>query len=267
MDAVIYKYTSNKMPNWTDNHLTISHTDKKKVDDLGEVLRQNNGSIFHYLRPNPDGENAENWYDWNNENWGTKWDIDEYDYDTDGDHEITLQFQTEWSPPEALYRYLHEQGWKFNATYVCESYSCGGRFTNWNEWGNENGLFFEETYEINLDNEDELDGFDEDFINNHDLEFQHEQAQEHKKENEEEEEDENMPINEASKIILKETPGRIGDTPETPNFYIKEWLVSKWETYAQENSDKYDETWFALITTPGIKKTINWKYIVDELNK
>lgn len=38
-----------------------------------------------------------NWYDWNIENWGTKWDIDDvFDYDED---RISCIFDTAWSPP------------------------------------------------------------------------------------------------------------------------------------------------------------------------
>ena len=41
------------------------------------------------------------------------------------------------------------------------------------------------------------------------------------------------------------------------------WL-DEMETYSD---DEYDETWFPLIATEAIRKTIDWKYIANELPK
>ena len=49
------------------------------------------------------------WYDWRNQNWDTKWDA----YDvvvTDDDPECTeVEFNTAWSPPEAICSAIREQ--------------------------------------------------------------------------------------------------------------------------------------------------------------
>ena len=42
-----------------------------------------------------------------------------------------------------------------------------------------------------------------------------------------------------------------------------QFKADEMETY----SDEYDETWFPLIATEAIRKTIDWKYIANELPK
>ena len=55
---------------------------------------------------------ADNWYDWANENWGTKWDAsnsDIYVNDLNNDYFAEYQFETAWSPPEGIYNALVER--------------------------------------------------------------------------------------------------------------------------------------------------------------
>ena len=50
------------------------------------------------------------WYDWRVQNWDTKWDA--YDVQVDGgydDDELTIEFNTAWSPPEAICSALREK--------------------------------------------------------------------------------------------------------------------------------------------------------------
>ena len=49
------------------------------------------------------------WYDWRLQNWDTKWDA--YDVEViDEDHDcVEIQFNTAWSPPEAICSALREQ--------------------------------------------------------------------------------------------------------------------------------------------------------------
>ena len=55
------------------------------------------------------GRNDDRWYDWRLQNWDTKWDA----YDvvvTDDDPEcLEVEFNTAWSPPEAICSALREQ--------------------------------------------------------------------------------------------------------------------------------------------------------------
>ena len=50
---------------------------------------------------------SDNWYDWANEHWGTKWDVE--DSDITDDHEdgiVTYSFETAWGPPEPIFNML-----------------------------------------------------------------------------------------------------------------------------------------------------------------
>ena len=56
----------------------------------------------------PDGTVDDRWYNWRVYNWGTKWDC--YDLSIDEDEqELTLSFNTAWSPPEDICRALKEK--------------------------------------------------------------------------------------------------------------------------------------------------------------
>ena len=42
-------------------------------------------------------------------------------------------------------------------------------------------------------------------------------------------------------------------------------IENRWLDEMETYSDEYDETWFPLIATEAIRKTIDWKYIANEL--
>ena len=69
-----------EMPNWCTNSLTL--TGKKEwIDSLMKVSETDDKDIFMYLRPCMEDAEwySENWYSWNCDNWGTKWDANEVD--------------------------------------------------------------------------------------------------------------------------------------------------------------------------------------------
>lgn len=109
------------MPNWCSNSVVISHSDKNVLDDLETKIRQNEGrDFFNLLRPRP-ADQEENWYDWNCENWGTKWDVN-IDLQSEAmtrlsDNSLSFWFDTAWSPPIAFYEYITELGWEVDAMY------------------------------------------------------------------------------------------------------------------------------------------------------
>ena len=54
------------------------------------------------------GSQDDRWYDWNNANWGTKWDTDaECDHVESNCFEC--EFETAWSPAEGIFYALREQ--------------------------------------------------------------------------------------------------------------------------------------------------------------
>ena len=49
------------------------------------------------------------WYEWNINNWGTKWNACGYDDEYDYSHEEQLTFDTAWSPPHPILEKLSEK--------------------------------------------------------------------------------------------------------------------------------------------------------------
>ena len=93
-------------PDWLNTPLMSSDMPKYDWDTpLGKVgeLPQPDGTF------QSTGRRDDRWYDWRVQNWDTKWDC----YDvvvTDDDPECTeIEFNTAWSPPEAICNALREQ--------------------------------------------------------------------------------------------------------------------------------------------------------------
>ena len=72
-----------------------------------------------------------NWYDWNNCNWGTKWDARESTYNQE---DKILEFQTAWSCPSEVIQKMAEMfpDLTFQGTYADEDF---GSNTGWIEDG------------------------------------------------------------------------------------------------------------------------------------
>jgi hypothetical protein len=140
------------MPNWCYNSVTISHEDKTKVDELVAVLSSEKAELFMHLHPRPTDQ-EENWYEWNCDNWGTKWDITTHDWGRDG-NEVTLNFDTAWSPPIALYEFLESEGWTVRALYHEPGMCFAGRY--------EDG--FDDAYEIDLTDRESVENLPNDIL-------------------------------------------------------------------------------------------------------
>jgi hypothetical protein len=272
------------MPNWVYNSLTISHPDKTKVDELEFAIQQKIGEdgaspFFNYLRPNPHNDSSSDWYDWAIENWGVRRYAFNVEYFGRADNTLEIYFDTAWCSPIQLFNYIAEKGWIFKNIYDEESDAFMGIHTERGDSyieppaGRRNLRRLLDNLEDEDDNGGELyDAFSGNIIAM--IERLDEQAEDDDYESEddepededEEEVEKKLPITEASRIILSETKNRIEESPEK-NFYIRKWLINKWDEYVKINSDLYDEKFFAIITTKAINKTINWSWIVEELNK
>ena len=124
------------MPNYCNNSLTLSHKDKDKVEKLYQAILSN--SLCNTVIPLPEALRnttapskepnelliaefgADNWYDFQVSNWGTKWDVIDATaelHNDDGELTITASFQTAWSPPLGVYNKLMEDGFELNAMY------------------------------------------------------------------------------------------------------------------------------------------------------
>jgi hypothetical protein len=87
------------------------------------------------------GKTSYNWYNFNNANWGTKWDV-EAELTLDLPEKIAYRFDTAWSPPQNALIALSEQYPTLTIT---------------NEWEEEQG--FGSTLIYTDGEEDEIDGY------------------------------------------------------------------------------------------------------------
>lgn len=133
------------MPNWCNNHVTISHKDPREIQRINDAF-YNKKELFGEFFPTPKEllidacpgtDNAEmlkqyaanrekfgfeTWYYWNVANWGTKWDVECDSGDTaqelsDDCTEIKLYFDTAWAPPIQWYEQMRDIGFTIQGFY------------------------------------------------------------------------------------------------------------------------------------------------------
>jgi hypothetical protein len=140
------------MPNWVYNYVVITG----KTEELQAFLTKateprpyENGlsedrdfSFWNFVAPPEDklgeyfgihgwadgkqqGDTPTNWYNWNNENWGTKWDANdqyatELDELGDGTARVSISYNTAWSIPEPVMRAMVGQHPELHFKFSCE---------------------------------------------------------------------------------------------------------------------------------------------------
>ena len=82
----------------------------------------------------------ENWYDWNIQNWGTKWEAGLIDWEREDENTIWISFDSAWAPPVNAYEKLEALGFSVRAYYY------------------ESGMGFAGIYEDGIDDYYELQG-------------------------------------------------------------------------------------------------------------
>lgn len=100
------------MPNWCENEITLTGS-KSVIEKLHSIAKEANQEkgFFNRLVPRPK-EQEENWYDWNTQNWGTKWDIDPDQFQVGEivkahrEYSFNISLATAWSPPENFLKTL-----------------------------------------------------------------------------------------------------------------------------------------------------------------
>jgi len=101
------------MPNWCQNRLVVEGSEAAV-----EAFRKANSTTdtaltFQAAVPRPESEEG-NWYSWNCDNWGTKWDAVDVNFDDDLWYPVdskldwtVYKFDTAWSPPIPWFRSLN----------------------------------------------------------------------------------------------------------------------------------------------------------------
>ena len=128
------------MPNWCNNGVTLRHADPAMID---RVIKGKEGLLMEFL-PTPqdlidtvsgwmgedkqaehEAQQARNiakygfkdWYDWNVNNWGTKWDFALENIERVDANTVSAAFDSAWAPPIGAYEKLMELGFEVTAYY------------------------------------------------------------------------------------------------------------------------------------------------------
>ena len=138
------------MPNWCMNKLTVTHEDKTMIDRFEKAYRNDWTIETFYPTPRDPGDPTmmmgegkamskddnpnNNWYLWRLQNWGTKWDVgcqDGYGLEpTRVDNELSMTFDSAWSPPIGFYERLVALGFDVQASYFEPGMSFAGIWHN-----------------------------------------------------------------------------------------------------------------------------------------
>ena len=86
------------MPNWCENQATITGP-QSVIAKIKEIISGDDPELLAWMIPQPIFEGDQDWYAWNVENWGTKWDINNVCVDDEEDDSISFSFTTAWAPP------------------------------------------------------------------------------------------------------------------------------------------------------------------------
>ncbi|CAB5221091.1 hypothetical protein UFOVP240_79 [uncultured Caudovirales phage] len=162
------------MPNWCSNSTKFFHELKEKVDALeAELQKGDDAKLFNHFVPS-DLKEEDDWYAWNVNNWGTKWEATVYDWERVDEHTIFISFDTAWSPPIALYETIADEEWIVTAQYHEPGMAFIGKF--------EDGI--DEFYEYDLSDLDSIEMLPEDVIEYGNLREEYEMWKENSEEDE-----------------------------------------------------------------------------------
>jgi hypothetical protein len=142
------------MPNWCSNSFEVQGT-KEQIDKFEAFLEKGDGkNWFDFFLPTPaelsetDSSNrdeevtnqllekygAADWYSWNINNWGCKWNCDAQDWTRSNDNAISFWFDSPWGPPTALYEHITSDsmfdGMEVSATYFESGMCFVGQFVD-----------------------------------------------------------------------------------------------------------------------------------------
>ena len=155
------------MPNWCYNNVDITATTDEQKALLQRVVdRGEDEGVFEIVRPLPEAlrdtvkgtgeedqtvfvDGCNNWYDWQVNHWGTKWDVNPIDEQFDGET-LSLSFDSAWAPPIQFYEYLQELGFQVFANY----YEPGMGFAG--EWNDGDDFYIDDVYSLARQNPETL---------------------------------------------------------------------------------------------------------------
>jgi hypothetical protein len=121
------------MPNWCSNVVTINcNGDEELTKRLKESL-DSEKDLFNQFVPQPKFENEEDWYWWNVENWGTKWDAKPYSIEWVDNDTVKFNIETAWSPCNKFWEEMENLGYSVTSYYLEEGMAFCGCFEDGND--------------------------------------------------------------------------------------------------------------------------------------
>ena len=100
-------------PDWLNTPLMSSDMPKydwdKAKGKVGELPQYVDTGFGKMLRFKSTDHQDDRWYDWRLQNWDTKWDAYDVVVTDDDPDNLEVEFNTAWSPPEAICSAIREQ--------------------------------------------------------------------------------------------------------------------------------------------------------------
>lgn len=140
------------MPNWCSNSILIEGP-KEKIKELWDKSNKDpeKSGLLEAMVPMPESE-ADNWYSWRVDNWGTKWEVNseglEYSESTEDDNKSIIEgwVDSAWGPPkEAFQKFCAENDDVYAEVHYHE---CGMGLVGY--WDSEEIDEYYEYYEDNI---------------------------------------------------------------------------------------------------------------------
>ena len=87
------------MPNWCSCRATVSGP-APVIQEITHILNEENTPLLAWMVPQPQFQGDQDWYQWNVNNWGTKWDLADVYFEHQAEEDqIEFSFSTAWGPP------------------------------------------------------------------------------------------------------------------------------------------------------------------------
>ena len=100
-------------PDWANTPLMSSDVKRYSFSEpkgkVGELPLYVDSPFGKSLRFVSTGQADDRWYDWRVQNWDTKWDCYDVVVTDDDPESVEIEFNTAWSPPEAICNEIREQ--------------------------------------------------------------------------------------------------------------------------------------------------------------
>ena len=133
------------MPNWCSNHITVRGTNQKEIAEIAKAMEE--GRFCDSIIPTPEDLNitagregndndpkqialvakeqanlekygVRNWYDFQVNRWGTKWEVECQDVQVEDDGlTVSTYFDSAWSPPMGIVEELMNRGLQVTLYY------------------------------------------------------------------------------------------------------------------------------------------------------